>query len=146
MASKTSGEKPVASKIRSNWPCCSAASRIVVRRVLVYCAPMASTSSAFRLGGSSSPKVITSRPRTRRAAVARSPIVPAPSTAARRGCQILSRRWISYAWVIPFSTTLVGSSRTPTSPNTPGTRIRYSGSSTYRSVRKPWTRLMPCSK
>ena len=39
--------------------------------------------------------VVTSRPRSLKASVAKSPKVPAPTTAARTGRQTLRRRWIS---------------------------------------------------
>ena len=146
MASKTSGEKPVASKMRSMGPASATAAVSVVVFVLTYRAPTASTMSLLRYGGSSIPNVSTSRPRRRRKSVASSPSGPAPSTAARRGPQTFSLRWISYACAMPFSTTLAGSSSTPWSARPPGTRTRYSGVSTYISVRKPCSRLMPCSK
>ena len=57
-------------------------------------------------------------------------MVPAPITAALRGRQIRSRRWISYAWAMPFSTTVSGSSSTATSRSPSGIFTMYSGSST----------------
>ena len=53
-----------------------------------------------------------------------------PITAARLGFHTRSRRWISYAWAIPFSTTVVGSSRTPTSLRPCGIFTMKSASST----------------
>ena len=61
---------------------------------------------------------------------ASSPMVPAPMTAAFRGRHTRSRRWISYAWAMPFSTTVVGSSSTPTSLSSHGIFTMYSASST----------------
>jgi hypothetical protein len=49
---------------------------------------------------------------------------------ARRGSQIFSRRWISYAWLIPFSATEVGSSSTPTSRSDSGSGKTKRASST----------------
>ena len=57
-------------------------------------------------------------------------MVPAPITAAFRGRQTRSRRWISYACAMPFSTTVVGSSSTATSFRPGGILTMYSGSST----------------
>ncbi len=130
IASNTRGEKPVASTIRSNLPCSAAISGTVVRFELAYVAPSASTRSELRYGASSRPTVTTSSPRMRSASVAIKPTAPAPRTAARRGCQTLKRRWISYACEIPFWTMLMGSSKTATSRKALGMRIRYSGSST----------------
>jgi hypothetical protein len=56
--------------------------------------------------------------------------VPAPITAARCGRQTRSRRWISYACAIPFSTTVIGSSSTPTCLSAAGTFTTKSASST----------------
>ena len=57
-------------------------------------------------------------------------MVPAPITAARRGRHTRSRRWISYAWAMPFSTTVSGSRSTPTSRSPRGTFTMNSASST----------------
>jgi hypothetical protein len=42
------------------------------------------------------------------------------------GCQTRTRRWISNAWPIAFSTTLTGSISTPTERSTVGTFTRKS--------------------
>ena len=98
MLSKTTPELPVASKIKSNGPNFCPPSTIGTSWVIRYRAPSASINSAFRLGLRLRANVVTSRPRRRNTIVASKPMVPAPMTAALRGCHTLRRRWISYAW------------------------------------------------
>lgn len=78
------------------------------------------------------PKVTTSIPFNLKTSVASRPIVPAPNTAARFGFQTFKRLCVSNACVIPFCTTVIGSSKTPNAHaeiiNAPKPRasIRYS--------------------
>jgi hypothetical protein len=76
MLSKTMGENPVASKIRSNGPSCRAPSRTGRSAVDRYRAPTASMRSALRYGLRLRANVVTPRPRRRSASVARSPTGP----------------------------------------------------------------------
>ena len=96
--------------------------------VLTYRAPISSSRSAFRYGAGVRPKAVTSRPRSRSTSDASSPSVPVPMTAARRGRQTRSRRCISYACVMPFCATVIGSSSTPTSLSPLGTLTTKSSS------------------
>src|SRR5205823_4735481 len=63
MASNTSGEYPVPSRIKSKGPYFAEASVSESSFVLTYRAPSSSISFEFRYGGTVLPKVVTSRPR-----------------------------------------------------------------------------------